>query len=193
MARTTWLITLAILCTGSTALGRRVAHPDGTCDEPSAPCVAAARSAPLPPRELRVSLSVQSGLLSATALMGGSTGPAAYVGGDLRLLWSRVGKRLGFGLRLSGSKCVAMRYQGDVSGGEISFLFEAYNFWVSPGLGVARYANDSDDDIVLPELHTAIGYDVPLGAHVALRFTASVSTMVIFTRAQLGAGLAVRF
>lgn len=177
------------------------------CDEPAAPCDIRLQSPrltpPLPfapprlPWQLRVSLSVQSGVVAAGVLFGSDMGPAAYLGGDVRFLWSKPGRRWGLGLRLSGSKSLGMTSKhsdtgADASGFEAAFLFDVYNFWISAGLGFSHYGM-GDQGLFLPEASVAIGYDIPLGNHFALRLAASLSTLMITARAQLGGGLVVRF
>ena len=177
-----------------------VATP-GPCDEHAAPCLRlqAPQLVPIPvlqpkpPWQLHISLAVTSGVLAASQVFGADSRPAAYLGGDLRLLWSRPGKRWGLGLRISGSKSLGMSNGAtDASGAEVGFLFDVYNFWVSTGVGFAHYAGASDG-IILPEGFVAVGYDIPLGSRFALRLSASASTLLITARAQLGGGLVVRF
>jgi hypothetical protein len=178
------------------------------CDEPAAPCDLRLQTprltSPLPfvpqvrvPWQLRISLSVQSGVVAAGVLLSADMGPAAYLGGDVRFLWSKPGKRWGLGLRLSGSKSLGMTGKGsdssaDASGFEAGFLFDVYNFWISAGLGFSHYGMGGQS-LYLPEASVALGYDIPLGNHFALRLAASLSTLMITARAQLGGGLVVRF
>lgn len=173
------------------------------CDEPSAPCPARLPAPQLlayPPAripwQLQVSLSVTTGVVQAGMIFSPDFNAAATLGGDLRLLWSKPGKRWGLGLRLSGNKSLALKDKrgdgGDASGAELGFLVDVYGFWVSTGWGFVHYGDDHDG-IVLPEAFVALGYDIPLGRHLALRLSTSASTLLVTGRLQAGGGLVVRF
>jgi len=163
------------------------------------------------PWELRVSLGVQSGIAAGETLFNPTvSGP--FVGGDLRLLWSRQGKHWGLGLRLGVAKGLHMRSEAhsdwalfgesehdpaadaDMLSVGASFLLQTYGFWFFAGPGVTHFSYEDDhDDGTFPEIHLGVGYDIPLGDHLALRLHATAATFFVSYRGEAGGGLVVRF
>jgi hypothetical protein len=185
-------------------------------------CPMPAVIAPLPPRprrELHVSLSAMSGVATFGSFMGvaGNAGALPYLGGDLQLTWRRPGSVLGLGLRLGAYGTFSAN--GSWGGGwfeqpaptevrmlgfDAGFLLSASWFWFSAGAGamhvrrltpLAKEYHDSRDETssTLPDVNVAVGLDIPLGKHLALRLYGSAATLLFWARANAGGGLVVRF
>jgi len=190
------------------------------CDEPGAatcpgpaPVVLPYRGRlPAGPRTFDVSLGITSGVTAGGIFFGSSIDAAPYLGGDLRLRWSRLGRAWGIGLRISGLATINgkghsnVMYDAEPSYGyestwsprmqlwgvEAGFLFDVHGFWLSSGIGVTQYRQNSNQDTI-PELSLAVGYDISLGRYVALRLHTAVHSMVLSLRAEAGGGLVFKF
>jgi len=103
-------------------------------------------------------------------------------------------------------------------GAHIGFLVHYHGFWLSPGLGIytfqpieamavaqmddsgaasggsAESTGSVDYSGPMPEATFTLGYDIPLGRHLALRFQGDVgTTSMLLYRLQVVTGLQVRF
>jgi hypothetical protein len=147
-----------------------------------------------------VALATVAGVASNPTI--GMTG--AFVGGDVRVLFTRGESPHAFGIRIAGMAGLAVegrRGSAKMYAGEIGFVFETHGFWVSPGVGVGYYREDvpapssswSYDFYMMPELTCAVGYDIRLGKHVAIRLDGSLADFFASVRLQAGAGVVVRF
>ena len=181
------LVLMAIWLAAGTAAGQTEADEPGIVAQPG--------------RELRVSLAVTSGVTAFNGMGVGQSAEAPFVGGDIRLVWRRPGKRWGMGLRLTVLGGIEMRKSeaSDREAGminvELAYLIQIHGFWVSPGLSVARLKGEGLDETfagIYPALNLSVGYDLPLGRHLALRFAASGSTLLVVNHGRVGGGLVVR-
>jgi hypothetical protein len=73
-----------------------------------------------------------------------------------------------------------------------AFIVDIHGFWISPGISVARMSVD-DHATTLPGFSLGLGYDLPLGRHLALRLYAQGSTLLLWGNGQIGGGLVARF
>lgn len=159
----------------------------------------------LPPYRLSVHVGVTSGV-TAYSMLDESTDAAAFVGADLRLLWTREGRPWGIGVRFAAAGGLKMQlhhswdtgtstskpHQAQLVYGSASFLMKIHGFWFSSGLAIT-YLGESSDTVTLPALALAVGYDIPLGRVLALRLEASGSTLIVVNHGSLGGGLVARF
>jgi hypothetical protein len=155
-----------------------------------------------PPSQLSVALGVSSGV-TAFQYVSDSSKAAAFVGGDLRLLWTRADRSLSLGLRLGFSAGVNMSMDGVPSGAsdsnvrvynmEAGFLMSFSGFWWTAGLAFSYFDVPGHDETTVPALNIGVGYDIALGDHLAIRLQASGSTFILVNQGQLGAGLVARF
>ncbi len=164
----------------------------------------------------RVSLAALSGVSAHASLFASSSGPTPYLGGELRVLWQKEGSRIGLGLRLAGSSTISGRgslgwdgaHDGAlrVLGFDAGFVFSAAWFWLSSGIGVmhvqdlravaCRAGSCSErvrSDETLPDASLALGLDIPLGDHLALRLYGQAASLLVTLRVNAGGGLVVRF
>jgi len=180
------------------------------CDEPAGvgPCMVpppmVVPTSIRPPWTFQATLGVTSGVTAGSVLFGPTVDAAPYVGGDLRLRWSRLGRPWGLGIRLSGLGTVNARGRdfaffsdnptmaASFWGAEAGFLFDTHGFWVSGGFGVAQYTVGPVRE-TYPELTAALGYDISLGRFVALRLHTAVHSLIYSTRAEAGGGLVFKF
>jgi hypothetical protein len=158
--------------------------------------------------ELGVSLGLSSGAAKGSAFLGPELEAGPYVSGDVQFLWSRIGKRWGLGFRLAALRTLTLRgsdggfapdadyvtgeQEGSMTAVAAGFLLNTHGFWFSAGGALTRYEIGGDGDI-WPEACVAVGYDLALGDHFALRFEASGASMIVTFRGTAGAGLVARF
>jgi len=188
------------------------AVPEAVCDEPSAaacpdpeapPPQVVFATAPVQPRwRPRLSLSVVSGVGAHAFLLGSSSGPTPFMGGELRVIWHKRASVVGLGFRLGASSTIDGEGSGDTSRGELrvlgfdaGFVFSASWFWLSSGIG-AMHVQDLRPDrssTTVPDVSLALGLDIPLGDHFALRLYGQAATVLVSVRLNAGGGLVVRF
>jgi hypothetical protein len=209
-----WTGAAAVVCLGLCS-SESLAQPV-QCDDPNpicdveilpAPPLPAAAPAPAPqvvyvpmmarparpPFRLSVHIGATSGV-TAFALLDETSDAAAFVGADVRLLWSRPGSGWAIGARFAASGVVHGPDDfGQVITGSASFLMNFSGFWLSGGLAVDYFGDWDGDGVTLPALALALGYDIPLGRHLALRLEASGSTLLVINHGSLGAGIVARF
>lgn len=124
-------------------------------------------------------------------------GASSFVGGTLHFLWTRLPKTVGLGLHLAGVSSIGMqmdRKHARVIGVDAGFLVRYTDFWVSTGLGFVRFSFERGTvPLILPTCFLALGYDIPLGQHLAIRLQLTGSTLLIINYGTAGAGLVARF